>query len=625
MMITKFRKLQDTWFAKSILILTGLSFMSLFGVAGYMGSVGKNRPAIKVDNYEILQSEVFAQLDKEIALAKRLFGDNFEVSDSIRLNMLQEIVQKNLNSMIVQNIAKKNNVSISDELVRQVIFSQPEFRDSEGKFDINRLRQVLSASGWSEQQYVESIKQDIIKQNIIQTPIENINIPNVLLKYMAKIDNQKRIFKYITIDTNKLPIDRKISEDEILQYYQDFNLNFMAPETRDVSFFYVSNEEIGKMTVISDEDAETYYAENKAQFSTPETRKIAQMVFDDEATANKALAEVNTGKDFYTVAKDMANQSQTDTDLGFVAKDMLLEELSEAIFAAKSGSIVGPVKTSMGWHIAKIENIKSGSEVEKSKALSQIKDTLKKERMYDEAYEVSTKIEDQIGAGESFDNIAKNVNAKIYTVKNLQENGQAQKTDASMKKITSSPDFIDMAFSYNAGEISQVIEFDDGFALLKVDAVYDSHAKDIKDVRAEIVKMWEANERTAIMQEITNDVLHDLESGDNIDEIAKRFGLNLKTTAELSRKGSFADLTENNMNDLFLEKIGAPRIFNVDGKEIIVITDKIINTKTDTASNDDVLRKTKLDLYQEYANRLLADFSSDYDVRIKYRLLGMAD
>ena len=100
----------------------------------------------------------------------------------------------------------------------------------------------------------------------------------------------------------------------------------------------------------------------------------------------------NTGKDFYAVAKDMANQSQNDTDLGFVAKDMLLEELSDAIFAAKSGSVVGPVKTSMGWHIAKIENIKSGSEVEKSKALSQIKDTLKKERMYDEETQSKSKL-----------------------------------------------------------------------------------------------------------------------------------------------------------------------------------------------------------------------------------------
>ena len=211
-MISKFRKLQDTWFAKTILILTGLSFMSLFGVAGYMGSVGKNRPVIKVDNFELLQGDAYALLDKEVQVAKQLFGDKFEVTDAIRHSMLQDIVQKNLNNMIIQNIAKKNSVSIADDLVKQVIFAQKEFKDAEGKFDINRLRQILAASGWSEQQYINSIKLDIIKQNIIQTPIENINTPKTLLKYMAKINNQQRVFKYITVDPTTLKIDRNASE-----------------------------------------------------------------------------------------------------------------------------------------------------------------------------------------------------------------------------------------------------------------------------------------------------------------------------------------------------------------------------------------------------------------------------
>ena len=399
----------------------------------------------------------------------------------------------------------------------------------------------------------------------------------------------------------------------------------MAPETRDVSFFYITNEEISKMTKISDAEAEAYYNENKTQFETPETRKIAQMVFDSEELANNALNDLNKGKDFYAVAKDLANQSQADTELGFVAKDMLLEELSDAIFDAKLNTPVGPIKTSMGWHIAKIESIKPSSKMEKAKALAQIKDTLKKEKMYDEAYEIATNIEDQIGSGETFENIASKINAKINTVKNLQENGSAEKYNDAMKKIVTSPDFIDMAFSYNAGEISQVIEFDNGFALLKVDNVYDSHPKDINDVRPEIVKMWEANERSAITQEITNDVVHDIENGDSIDEVAKRFGLSLKTTAPLTRNDDFADLSENNMNDLFLEKISTPRVFNVNGKEIIAVTDKIINATNDVKSNDKIQQKTKLDLYQEYANRLLSDFSSEYDVRIKYRLLGLAD
>ena len=51
---------------------------------------------------------------------------------------------------------------ISDELVRKIIYSQPEFRGANGQFDINRLRQVLSMSGSNEQQYIDSIKMDVI-------------------------------------------------------------------------------------------------------------------------------------------------------------------------------------------------------------------------------------------------------------------------------------------------------------------------------------------------------------------------------------------------------------------------------------------------------------------------------
>lgn len=624
-MISKFRKLQDTWFAKTILILTGLSFMSLFGVAGYMGSVGKNRPVIKVDNFELLQGDAYALLDKEVQVAKQLFGDKFEVTDAIRHSMLQDIVQKNLNNMIIQNIAKKNSVSIADDLVKQVIFAQKEFKDAEGKFDINRLRQILAASGWSEQQYINSIKLDIIKQNIIQTPIENINTPKTLLKYMAKINNQQRVFKYITVDPTTLKIDRNASEEEILQYYQDFNLNFMAPETRDISFFYVSNADIIKQIKISDEEAEEYYKGNSAQFETPETRKVLQMVFDSEEKANEAIEALNKNEDFYGVAKKLANQEKADTDLGFVAKDMLLEELSEAVFNTNKGAISGPIQTTMGWHIVKIDDIKAGSKVDKNKALAKIKETLTKDKLYDHLYTLASQIEDKAGAGDSFESIAESLKTKVYTAKNINENGEAKLSDKNMKDIVSASDFIDMAFSYNAGEISQVIEFDDGFALIKVDAVYDSHPKDIEEVRPEIVKLWENNERTAIAQEIVNDVIHDLESGDDITDIAKRFNLNLKTTAPLNRKQEFADLSEYEMKDLFLEKVGAPRIINHDGKVVIVVTSKIINSDAKESDDEAILRQAKLDLYQEYANRLLSDFSSDYDVRVKYRLLGLAD
>ena len=38
-----------------------------------------------------------------------------------------------------------------------------------------------------------------------------------------------------------------------------------------------------------------------------------------------------------------------------------------------------------------------------------------------------------------------------------------------------------------------------------------------------------------------------------------------------------------------------------------------------------VARRTKMDLSSDYARQLIEDFGSDYDVRVKYRLLGLAD
>ena len=179
-MMEFFRKMQNSWFAKSILILTGLSFVSLFGVAGYMGSAGKNRQVINVDDYHVTQGEISHQFDQELQLAKNLFGDNVDINDNIRNSMLHAIVQKELLNTIIKKTADDQNVSIGDDLVRKVIFSQADFMDANGNFSKEKLNRILAASGWTEQKYVDTIKLDITKQILVQNPIDNVNVPKVL-------------------------------------------------------------------------------------------------------------------------------------------------------------------------------------------------------------------------------------------------------------------------------------------------------------------------------------------------------------------------------------------------------------------------------------------------------------
>ena len=625
-MMNKFRRLQETWLSKLILILTALSFMSLFGVSSYMGSVGKNKPVIKVDEYEILQGDIAQRLEQQMQVARGLFGDNLEINDNIRNAMLQSIVQKALSDTIIQKTAQEQDITISDNLVRKIIYSQAEFLDANGNFDLQKLRRVLAASGWTEKRYIDSLKSDIIKQQLIQNPADNIHVPNVLAKYLTQAENQKRIFKYVKVDPEKVKIDRKISQDEVEQYYEDFNAEFVAPEERDVSFIVLSTDDIAKKINIDEAEIEAYYQENISQFETPETRDVLQMAFDREETAQKASQALKQGKDFYDVAKDLAGQDKSATDLGFVSQDMLIADMAEPVFGAAKGEVVGPVKSEMGWHIMKVAGIKSGSKMDKAKAKNKIVETLRKDKAYEQAYEISSQIEDKIGAGATLADIAKDMNVQIYDVKGLSEDGKVKAEPKAYAKLLKSNDFVDTAFSYNVNEVSQVVETDDGFMVLKVNAVRDAHPKTIDEVRGEIEAMWEVNERSAIAQEIVNDVMHDLETGEDIEKVAERNQLALMETGSLTRSKNFENIAPNVMLELFQETAGTPKLVNNDGVQIVAVATDVAPAKQPSQEDiEKVSRRTKMDLTNDYAYALIEDFGSDYDVRVKYRLLGLAD
>lgn len=626
-MMTKIRSVQDSWAAKSILILTALSFMSLFGVSGYLSSAGKNRPIIKVDDIIVYQDEIRNQYNQELQAAKNLFGDNIDVNDNMKNAILQNIVQKDLVNAILQKTSEDLNVSISNDLVKKIIYSQAEFMDANGNFSLDKLRRLLNASGWTEQRYIDTLRKDIEKQHLVQNPVENINIPAFMNKYLAQLENQKKVFKYIEIRPESLKVDRQISQEELEQYYQDFAAQFEEPETRNVSFIELSVDKLASKVTPSEADIKNYYNENINQFVIPENRNVLQMVFDNQDDADKAFAALNAGGDFYNVAKQFAKQDKAATQLGEVSKDMLIADMSDAVFDLKAGDYTNPIKSELGWHIMKVTNIIPKKETSLAAARNKIIDAIRKEKAYDEAYNAVAEIEDKIGAGATLESIAEEYNARINKVIGLNEEGKSKSAPASHNKLIASTDFIDAAFSYNSGEISQVLEGDNGFTIVRVDSITDAHPKELSEVKGEIQKMWAANEKNAIAQEIINDVTHDLENGDEIGDVGRRFELPVKTTKAIKHTENFAGLSRIQIEELFQEKLGTPKLISNDEVNLIVVPTKVIKASDNLSKEElEVLRsKAQADMSQAAANELIDAYGSNYKVRVKYKYLGLAD
>lgn len=113
-------------------------------------------------------------------------------------------------------------------------------------------------------------------------------------------------------------------------------------------------EKLVKDSPISDEELRTLYEENAAEL---DTARPAHILVKSESLAKKILARVKAGEDFATLAKkysiDTANKDKGgDLDTG--PRGRFVPEFDKAVFDAKAGDVVGPVKTEFGFHIIKV-------------------------------------------------------------------------------------------------------------------------------------------------------------------------------------------------------------------------------------------------------------------------------
>ena len=126
-----------------------------------------------------------------------------------------------------------------------------------------------------------------------------------------------------------------------------------------------------------------YYNKNKARFAQPEKRDLrivlTKATAAGKAQAEKALAALKGGQSFKAVAKkysiDQASKAQGGV-LSAVAKGQQEKALDAAVFAAKKGQLVGPVKTQFGYYVFKVQKITPASQQTLVQATPTIKQLL---------------------------------------------------------------------------------------------------------------------------------------------------------------------------------------------------------------------------------------------------------
>ncbi len=117
---------------------------------------------------------------------------------------------------------------------------------------------------------------------------------------------------------------------------------------------------------ITDEAVQAWYDQRKVQFAKPEV-KAAHILVKEESKANELKTQLEGGADFASLAKEHSTDTGSGAnggDLGWFAKDKMVEAFAAAAFEAKPGDLVGPVETRFGFHLIKVEDKRDAKPIE---------------------------------------------------------------------------------------------------------------------------------------------------------------------------------------------------------------------------------------------------------------------
>lgn len=120
---------------------------------------------------------------------------------------------------------------------------------------------------------------------------------------------------------------------------------------------------IGKQLnpLVNEKEIKAKYDEFIKSFPKDEMEsKVRHIMVKDQAEAKKIIEDLRGGADFQKLAREKSIDKSTAPeggDLGYMRKGDVDPTFAEAVFALKPGAYSeNPVKTSIGWHVVKVED-----------------------------------------------------------------------------------------------------------------------------------------------------------------------------------------------------------------------------------------------------------------------------
>ena len=537
------RKAQSPLIQGTIVIIA-LVFI-FWGVGtGYRGS----RNSVVQVNDESIPYEEFQKTYEQLANQYRnQFGGNLHkgLLESIDLEgqVLEQLIQRSL----LRQGAREMGIMVSNLEVQQAVEKMEAFR-SNGIFNVEQYRNILSSSGMTTSTFEQSMRTDLLAGKVLEHLSRFAKLTPLEVEEEFGFDNEEINIEYVSFNAADFREKVETGEEVLMAFYEENKENYTTdPQVKldFLSFPFNSDEK----PTITDEEVESFYRQNLNRYSFPEQRSARHILLktseeDTEETlvqkrekAERILKLARSGEDFGALARQYSEgpTGPKGGDLGTFPRGRMVKAFDDAVFSLNEGEISDIVETQFGFHIIKLEKIEPAHTRTLAEAKSEIVSQLQGQRSSELAFKGATEAYENIILAGSLEKFSQSTDIPVrqtdfFPRKTPEKSGFAD-------GMLTEPAFLNAAFALNKGELSSLIETSRGYAIIFAADRKEPEISPFKDVQEQVKADYLSSRSDAMAKESAEAMLTDLkEQGSmNLSVEAAKYDKTPKESGYFSR------------------------------------------------------------------------------------------
>ncbi|GAB4391351.1 MAG: peptidylprolyl isomerase [Gammaproteobacteria bacterium] len=531
-----------------IISLIAFTF-AIWGIQSYLQS-GSDQTALKINGTKISTGQVDQLYQRLRNRLQQQLGDAAVLDQQVTQRLKQQATHQLIAITLQHEISRKAGFVITDAQLANAIRQLPAFQN-EGEFSLQRYQDALARAGYDRASFERDLQKDLlISQLRAGIVASSFVLPNSV-QQLIQLLNQTRDVGYVIIPQQQFVNKADISDEQIRQYYQQHQEEFISPEKVAIDYVTLSLQDFINKQNITTQQIQEYYQTNPEHFKIPARSQVATILIATPTKANadqikaaqqkaqEILTQLKAGASFTELAKTKSDDPISGAQGGILpwlepgSLDPQFEQAAQSL--DKVGELSPVIRTQYGFNIIKLINKQPQKTVPFAQVKDRIAQTLKQQAARKQFQDAS----------EEFANLAfTNPNSLQPLVERLAVTPASTelftKQGANDHPLLKNSKIIAAAFNKEvlAGNNSEPIEISPGeLVVLRIKQHQPAGAKPLATVQTEIKQQLASQYAQQQAQQLGKKILFALRSQKNtaLSELAHQYDLTYVSKVKLGR------------------------------------------------------------------------------------------